>query len=108
MTGPGYRYLLPAGARRRDVAVTVFRLRKPYDPSQFAAAARVMDGIAAKLGATGGETLTVAGRKARAYALPGGKRIGFVLVGRSEYQLYCSHAASGACSLLFDSFVTVG
>lgn len=106
--GPGYRYLVPVGTPRRDVAVTVFRLRKPYHASQFPAAARVMDGIAAKLGGTGGETVTVAGRKARAYALPGGKRIGFVLVGRREYQLYCTSAASGACSLLFDSFATVG
>ena len=96
------------GARSRDVAVTVFRLRTPYDPAQFAAATRVMDGIAAKLGGTGGKTVVVGSRKARAYALPGGKRIGFVLVGSREYQLYCAHAASRACSLLFESFATTG
>jgi hypothetical protein len=86
----------------------VFHLRKPYDPSRFAAAAKVMDRIAAQLGAGVGETVTVDGRMARAYPLPQGKRIGFVLVGSSEYQLYCTDASSGACSLLFESFRTTG
>jgi hypothetical protein len=54
------------------------------------------------------ETITVAGRKTRAYRFDT-TRIGFVLVGRTEYQLLCKLAADGsdpdgACALLFSSF----
>jgi hypothetical protein len=107
--GNGYRYSAPMGsAGAEDASVKVFHLRKPYDPAEFAAAAKVMDRIAKQLRAGAGETVTVDGRKARAYSLPGGKRIGFVLAGSSEYQLYCPKASSGACSLLFQTFRTTG
>ena len=50
--------------------------------------------------------MTVANRKVRAYRY-GDKRIGFVLVGKREYQLFCRHAAT-ACDLLFSSFTLAG
>jgi hypothetical protein len=110
-------------ARRRDrlVSVTSFRLLKRYDPGKFAAAAKELDGIAAKLAAQAGgdltekTTTTVDGRRVRAYRYPEGAsqiHVGFVLVGKREYQLLCRLPAGGAdldgaCALLFASF-TVG
>jgi len=106
----------PAGvAARRGaglVSVSVFPLVKPYDPAKFAAAAKELDGVAdrlAKQAGTGparGETVTVGNRKIRAYRY-GENRIGFVLVGKREYQLFCAHAPS-ACDLLFSSFTLAG
>ncbi|MHB8469347.1 MAG: hypothetical protein ACYDCH_06275 [Gaiellaceae bacterium] len=103
--------------------MAVFRLRKPYEPAAFRATVKVLDGIAAKLAArsramlTGRATTTIDGRRSRAYRysrtteLGFDSRIGFVLVGSREYELYCQDAAgrgdiSGACSLLFESFST--
>jgi hypothetical protein len=94
--------------------VRSFTLVKPYDPTRFGAAAKELDGIAAKLAAAAGTTLTrqetviVAGRKTRAYRFDS-TRIGFVLIGRTEYQLLCKLAPGGAdpggaCALLFSSF----
>jgi hypothetical protein len=119
--GAGFAFQVPQGfavtrphdavtARNGDdlVSVTRFSLRKPYDAGQFGAVSKTLDGIAARLAnAAGttvseGETTTVAGRKIRAYRY-GGKRIGFVLDGRSEYQLFCTRA-DAACDLLFSSF----
>jgi hypothetical protein len=90
------------------VSVTRFSLRKPYDPGQFAAVAKTLDSVADRLAkATGttvdkAETVTVSGRKTRAYEY-GGRRIAFVLDGQSEYQLFCTHTGT-ACDLLFSSF----
>jgi hypothetical protein len=102
----------------RLVSVTSFRLLKPYDPGKFAAAAKELDGIAAKLAAQAGgnltekTTTTVDGRRVRAYRYADGAsriHVGFVLVGRREYQLVCRLPSDGAdpdgaCALLFDSF----
>jgi hypothetical protein len=90
------------------ISVTTYTLQKPYSPALFAAASKELDGVAAKLAAAAGATLTekqtvsVAGEKIRAYRF-GAMRIGFVLVGKREYQLLCDGAAD-ACTLLFKSF----
>lgn len=107
----------PAGrvvARRAGsvVSVSVFPLRKAYDERQFDAVSKTLDAVAARLAKAAGasvderETLTLAGRKIRAYRY-GGKRIGFVLVGRREYQLFCVHD-DAACDLLFRTFTLAG
>jgi hypothetical protein len=106
----------PAGVSARHgpalVSVSVFPLVKAYDPARFAAAARELDGVAARLARQAGatlslrETVTVANRKVRAYRY-GDRRIAFVLVGRREYQLFCEHAST-ACDLLFSSFTLAG
>jgi hypothetical protein len=120
--GQGFNFSAPAGwstsRTPRSVAVqgggsrvsvTTYTLQKPYSPALFAAAAKELDGVAAKLAAAAGgtlsrkQTITVAGEKIRAYRF-GTMRIGFVLVGKREYQLLCEKAAAGACSLLFKSF----
>lgn len=94
------------------VSVTTFPLVKPYDPANFAAAAKELDRVAAQLAKQAGasisqsETVTVANREVRAYRYAD-KRIGFVLVGKREYQLFCARAAS-ACDLLFSSFTLSG
>jgi hypothetical protein len=88
--------------------VTTYTLQKPYSPALFAAAAKELDGVAAKLAAKAGaalktkETVDVAGERIRAYSF-GAMRIGFVLVGKREYQLLCENAGD-ACTRLFDSF----
>lgn len=125
--GSGFQFSIPRGwrtsttpgtvvARARDGAVSVrtFTLVKRYDPARFRAAAKELDGIAAKLAAASGtkltaaETVTVGGRKIRAYRFDA-TRIGFFLIGRTEYQLLCKLAADGsdpdgACALLFATF----
>lgn len=94
------------------VSVSVFPLVKAYEPGKFAAAAKELDGVAAQLAQQAGtpltkrETVTVANRRIRAY-MYGGRRIGFVLVGKREYQLFCRRAAK-ACDLLFSSFTLAG
>jgi hypothetical protein len=125
--GPGYTFSAPGGwttsrslralAARgggESVSVTSYTLLKPYRPERFEAVTKELDGVAAKLATDAGEkvskseTLTVAGRRIRAYRF-GRTRIGFVLDGRREYQLLCRLPASGddadgACDLLFKSF----
>ena len=106
----------PSGvAARRGaglVSVSVFPLVRAYDPAKFAAAAKELDGVAAKLAKQAGttltrsETVTVGNRKVRAYRY-GADRIAFVLVGKREYQLFCRRAAK-ACDLLFSSFTLAG
>ena len=132
--GPGLRFSAPSGWEVRRaatsvsaakgearVSVTVFKLLKPYAPALFGRAAKELDGVAAKLAAQDGstvqkrETTTVDGRKIRAYRFANDTlqtRIGFVLVGRREYQLLCEAPAGardpdGACTLLFSSFNVV-
>jgi hypothetical protein len=96
------------------VSVTTYTLQKTYRPALFKAAARELDSVASRLAAQAGETLarkqTVAvdGRRIRAYRF-GTTRIGFVLVGKREYQLLCNlppggQDPDGACALLFKSF----
>ncbi len=136
--GPGFRFTAPAGWRVAHsptsatarspgatalVSAEVYRLGRPYSPDQFAAAAKELDGVAAKLAlAAGGEvtaseTIVVAGRKVRAYRFtatssgsgPAADRVGFVLAGKREVQLLCQAPAGGgdvdgACGLLFDTF----
>ena len=95
------------------VSVTRFPLREPYDQSQFDRAAKTLDAVAVRLAKASGtriakaETVTVAHRQTRAYTY-GGRRIGFVLAGRDEYQLFCAQAAGSACDLLFSSFTLTG
>jgi hypothetical protein len=127
LRGTGFKFSVPAGwrttsaagvvaARRGSAAVSVrtFTLIKRYDPARFAAAARELDGIAAKLASEAGtkladsRTTVVGGEKIRTYTY-GATKIGFYLVGRREYQLLCRLGPGGAdkdgaCALLFASF----
>ncbi len=129
--GPGFTFAAPAGwhvaaganavvARKGGalVSATRFPLVKPYRPALFAKAAKELDRVAAELAArshaklTESETTTVDGRRIRAYRLAARSyddRIGFLLVGKREYQLLCQAGAGsgdpdGACGLLFSSF----
>jgi hypothetical protein len=123
--GEGFTFEVPQGwtvARPRDavvakhgsalVSVTRFPLVKPYDPTRFAAVAKELDSVAGRVAKAVGstvsrsETTNVAGRRVRAYTY-GDRRIGFVLEGKREYQLFCAHAES-ACDLLFTSFALAG
>jgi hypothetical protein len=96
------------GSGKSRVSVTTYTLQKPYSPALFGAAARELDGVAAKLAAAAGATLSekqtvdVAGEKIRAYRFAT-TRIGFVLAGKREYQLLCEDEGE-ACTLLFNSF----
>jgi hypothetical protein len=119
--GPGFSFAVPSGwhtSRTQravsasdggaQVSVTTYTLQKPYRPALFAAAARELDRVAVQLAAQAGDkvterqTVVVAGQKIRAYRF-GTMRIGFVLVGKREYQLLCPEP-SLACTLLFQSF----
>lgn len=95
------------------VSVTRYTLLKPYDPELFDRTAKELDRVAARLAArSGGKldesvTTVVDGRKIRAYRFASkgtAMRIGFVLVGKREYQLVCSGNTGDPCSLLFSSF----
>jgi len=95
------------------LSVTIFKLLKSYDPARFAAAAKELDGVASRLAVQAGGKLTesttsvVGGRKTRSYRFESKgvpTRIGFVLVGRNEYQLVCSGDTGTPCDLLFSSF----
>jgi hypothetical protein len=139
--GFGFQFEAPAGwttkstglaiEARRDavghtmVSATAFTLLKPYTPKLFPRAAKELDRVAAKLAAQSrsklaeSKTITVDGQRVRAYRLtvhsasgPSfDERIGFVLLGRREYQLLC-RAPVGAgdpgagCALLYSSFTT--
>ena len=121
MRGPGFSFAVPGGWHtsrtqravsssngKAQVSVTTYTLQKAYRPAIFAAAARELDRVAGQLAAQAGEKVTerrtveVAGQKVRAYRF-GSTRIGFVLVGKREYQLLCRDPGS-ACDLLFQSF----
>jgi hypothetical protein len=96
------------------VSVTRFPLVKRYEPAKFAAVSQELDRIADQLAARGGgavtkrQTVTVDGGKIRAYRFTAkgtaANRIGFVLVGKTEYQLICSGRIGAGCELLFSSF----
>jgi hypothetical protein len=104
---------LVAARGRATVSATVYPLVKPYRPSLFRPAAKELDGRMRELVAKAGGTLTeqtttvVAGRQIRAYRFDSkgvATRIGFVLVGRREYQLVCRGDTGKQCDLLFSSF----
>jgi hypothetical protein len=139
--GPGFHFQAPAAwtatqsgttaVARRDaagdtfVSSTAFTLSKRYRPALFDRAAKELDKVAANLASQGhgtlthSETVTVDGSRIRVYRLTvrpaAGKtydeRIGFVLVGKREFQLLCRAPAGagdpdGACSLLYSTFTT--
>jgi hypothetical protein len=131
LRGSGFVFSVPAGwavSRRTGVvearkgkalvSATIFTLLKPYDPGLFEKVVGELDRNAEKLAAqaqgtlTEKQTITVAGRKIRAYRYTAGgysTRIGFVLVGKRELQLLCRAPSGagdpdGACALLFSSF----
>jgi hypothetical protein len=127
VAGAGYRFAAPgdwevrADGRTREasagdqaVSVTRFRLARPYRPALWPAVVQELDGVATRLaeglGATVAErrTTRIAGRRGRLYRLDGADdgttRIGFVLDGRTEYQLLCRGEAGSACARLFTSF----
>jgi hypothetical protein len=139
--GAGFQLAAPAGwktkstgtavearkdaAGRTQVSATAFTLLKPYTPALFGRAAKELDRVAAQLAAQShsklseSATVTVDGRRVRAYRLtvhPASgpsfdERIGFVLLGKHEYQLLCrapvgSGDPDGACELLYASFKT--
>jgi hypothetical protein len=119
--GEGFTFQVPAGwhvsrptgavvakSGKNVVSVTVFTLRKAYDPAQFGAVAKTLDSVVARLAKAAGTTVsdsestTIGDRKSRSYRY-GSKRIAFVLEGVREYQLFCSTDAA-ACDVLFSSF----
>lgn len=131
MSGDGYRFDAPAGwkvtrtariisAAEGDelVSVTVFPLAKPFRVELWEKAVPELDRVAGQLAAELGgrvavsETSTLASRRARSYEIEyttGGKplveRIGFVLVGKREYQLLCRYAGDDdACAAFMLSF----
>jgi hypothetical protein len=94
------------------VSVTTFRLVRTYRPALWPKVVPELDRVAEQLAARvhgtvrASMTQTIAGRKARVYDITRSgedERIGFVLDGRREYQLYC-RAAGGACDTLLGSF----
>jgi hypothetical protein len=108
------RTLRSVEARDGDaiVSVTVFRLARAYRPALWPKVVPELDRVAQQLAARvhgkvdSAATRTIAGRKARAYAISRSgvdERIAFVLDGRREYQLYC-RGAGGACDTLLSSF----
>lgn len=92
----------------QSVQVSRFRLAKSYNPANFDLLRRSTDTAAAQLAKQAGttlsssRTLSIGGVAGRDYRY-GGRRIGFVLQGSFEYQLYCAKTGS-ACDLLFSSF----
>jgi hypothetical protein len=123
--GPGFTFEAPQGwrvARKADgavarlgkalVSVSRFPLVNAYDPGEFAAVTKELDILATRLAHEAGQksatgrTTTVAGRKIRSYRY-GNRRLGFVLEGKREYQLFCEPAGA-ACDLLYSSFTLSG
>ena len=99
------------------MSVTRFKLARPYKTALFPKVSGELDGVASRLARAEhaklakSETITLAGRRARAYTIDRGgreERIAFVLAGRREYQLFCRYdrgsRAEAACSSLFSSF----
>jgi hypothetical protein len=85
----------------------------PYRPALFARVVPELDRVAKEVAdregakVSGARTVTIAGRKARAYDIvhDGGpeERLAFVLHGPREYQLYCRDAGD-VCDGLLESF----
>jgi hypothetical protein len=102
------------------VAVTVFRLARPYRPALWKTVVPELDRVARQLASRLGGTLessatvTVAGRRARRYEIRYRsmdadvvERTAFVLDGRREYQLVCRYRSgdpTAACDTLFETF----
>jgi hypothetical protein len=99
------------------VGVLRFRLEHPYHPALFAAVTRELNADARRLAAQGagrvvvGSTIELIGRKSRAYNLAYGRvklrKIAFVLVGDTEYELLCQRLrgeSTSPCRQLFGSF----
>ena len=102
------------------MSVTVFALKREYQPALWATVLPELDGVARDLAgqlagsASAGQTVVVAGRRARRYDIEfarDGKRfverLTFVLDGRREYQLLCRYRAGAlepACAALGSSF----
>lgn len=107
------------------VAVSTFRLARPFRPEIWRRAVKELDRVAKQLGerlspgaeVSPGRTERVAGRRARVYDIryerAGRKlveRVAFILRGRREYQLLCRWDAEeprtgeDACAELFRSF----
>lgn len=130
MRGPSFSFATPAdwsvrstvrsvaaAGRGAVVSASVFPLRKAYAPGLFARAEQELDRVAAKLAADSKGTLsestttTLGGRLGRAYRYATTSydvRIGFVLKGRREYELFCQGPkgdVDGACDLLFSTFM---
>jgi hypothetical protein len=125
--GASFSFAVPGGWTIRSssasrgaarVSVSVFPLREAYASGLFARAARELDGVAAKLASdskarlTESTTTILSGRRGRAYRYATASyeaRLGFVLKGRREYELFCQNPkgagdADGACALLFATF----
>jgi len=125
VSGAGYSFRAPAAwqVRRRIrsveardgsalVSVTTFPLARAFVPGLWAKAVPELDRVARQLASTErarlttSMTTTIGGRKARVYLLVhdgAQEKLGFVLQGRREYQLFC-HDAGSACDGLFGSF----
>jgi hypothetical protein len=122
----GFAFRAPAGwevkrtfrivaARQGDalVSVTIFRLSRPFRRELWQQIVPQLDRVAQQLASredakvARSRTVTLNGHDVRTYDLrrPNGttERIGFVLFGRREFQLYC-RGDDAACSLLFSSF----
>ena len=99
------------------VWVQVYPLAQSYRPSLFAEAVPQLDARVRQIAlqenarVTSSRTVTLAGRRGRAYTLDRSglpsEKIGFVLIDQREYELYCRLAgpdAARACDQLFSSF----
>jgi hypothetical protein len=124
--GDGFRFSAPAGwvvegsnassGPVNRVQVSLFRLRRPYEPARRAAVARELDRVASSLakqlkGALKARSAArVGGLDARTYSIDYDAKtteITFVLDGRREYQLLCRRPSGGsdsACRELVRSF----
>jgi hypothetical protein len=124
--GSGFRFLAPAGWKVNGttassgsvdrVQVNGFRLVHPYVRAKKAAAAKELDGVAARLAlqlkgkVSSRRTIEVDGFDARAYAIDHNglsEEFTFVLHGRQEYELLCRRtqgADDTACRELVTSF----
>jgi hypothetical protein len=129
LSGDGFSFEAPTGwavtraarsitARKADelVSVTIFRLARPVTPALRAEANAELDRVAAQLAKQEGGTVEkprteqIAGRDVRVYEIArpsANERIGFLLDGRREYQLYCRRTGS-PCDRLFSSFTLSG
>jgi hypothetical protein len=94
------------------VSVTTFRLARRFRPALWPQVVTELDRVAQQLAARvhgkvrSAVTRTIARRRARVYEIVRAgedERIGFVLNGRREYQLYC-RGAGAACDTLLASF----
>lgn len=131
VTTPTYSFAAPADWRTRAeartltvadeqgsvLAVTTFRLARPFRPDRWDSAVAELDSVAAELAdELGGRvasraTARVAGGRARLYSFVGAeddtRRVAFVLRGRREFQLLCrwpDGADASACEAFLRSF----